>query len=517
MSNSNDPKGGPLSPGQLRPKATAPRAPVSIELTNESESDAITELFLGEGSAVPASQTIPRTGKLAEPHTAWKVVGRAEDMEVEETPVVSPMQPFESISPIQQATQSHLIEAIVQGHLPVYAAGWIPQYAKARAEEVRSAVILVRVRQGNASVECVFPSGTPSISMTPSDSVAAAISLAAGMGAKYWIIQTDAVNEPALWQLEDINRITILTGADETALVACYRTLKGISQTTSTDSETEIHVAVLGATPEKAAHAIDRVSRAGDNFLGRHVSGSLASAKIGAGTASVLYRSSSDHTTIEEVIDTILKLGKLQSPPAANSTAASSVGSRERAVQHEMAALRELQRHTAEHTPCVEHIETPETQDSCAQPKTNTTEVENETDIQPIAPVSRPTSLVAMINDIDAIGITCPIAGGVEFGIAPDGRLHLVAHVDGELNSGHPSNQSRAIEDLMVAAAWATSHAGLLLSAHTSIRLDETDHAPILHVVTTKPREARRLLDTNIRVHLVLPPQDETWISMELN
>lgn len=514
MSNADDTRGGPFSASQMRPKSTAPRAPISIDLNSQSESDAITELFLGEGSAVPASQPcLPKANKLAEPHTAWKVVGREDDMEAEEETgdcaAPSPsLPPFETISPANPPTDSPMIEAVVQGHLPIFAAAWVTQYARARAEEVRSAVILVRVRQGSASVECVFPSGTPAISMTPSESISAALSLAAGMGAKYWIIQTDEVSEPDLWKINNVNRITILTGADEAALVACYRALKGIAQTIRQDTEAEIHVAVLGATPEKAAHAIDRVSRAGNNFLGRRISGSLAAAKIGAGTASVLYRSQSDNPTLEEVVEAISSIPR----PAPK---VSSPTSRQQAVQSEMAALRALNRQTSDPE---EQVDGHESQLPEEQASTHQGREHSEDELSPPVPISRPASLVQMINDIDAIGITCPLASGVEFGIAPDGRLHLVAHVDGELNSGHPSNQSRAVEDLMVAAAWATSHARLLLSAHAAVRLDEHEHSPILHVVTTRPRDARRLLDTHIRVHLVLPPQEEqAWISMELN
>ncbi len=515
MSNQNDQGRGPFSSGNLRPVSSRP--PISIDLNlNETESDAVTELFLGEGSAVPASMPpVHKAKHLAEPHATWKVVGRAEDMDNCDA-VAAQLPPFETIVPANVPQTSPTIEAIVQGHLPTFAAAWVTQYARSRAEEMRSAVILLRVRQGNASVECIFPSGTPSISMTQSDSISDAINLAAGMGARYWIIQTDEVNEPDLWQLEQVNRITILTGADEAALVACYRALKGIAQTTTPESETDIHIAVLGAAPEKAAHAIDRVTRAGDNFLGRRVTGSLAAAKIGAGTASTLYRSSSDLPHLREVVETIASLPKPKlteplPPSAPTSTPVASSGTREQAVRQEMAALRELHRQEA-----AQDFDENEAVPASHHARENTNDVVS--DLHDPVPVSRPTSLVALIDDIEAIGINCPSAGGVEFGIAPDGRLHLVAHVDGELNSGHPSNQSRAVEDLFVAAAWAISHAKLLLSTYVAIRLDNTLHAPILHIITTKPRDARRLLDTNIRVHLVLrASEDQPWIAMELN
>ncbi len=514
MSNQNDQGRGPFNSGNLRPVGSRP--PISIDLNlNDPESDAVTELFLGEGSAVPAS--MPKAKPLAEPHAAWKVVGRAEDMDAFDA-VADQLPPFETIAPAKAVQTSPTIEAIVQGHLPTFAAAWVTQYARSRAEEIRSAVILLRVRQGNASVECIFPSGTPSISMSLSESISDAITLAAGMGARYWIIQTDEVNEPDLWQLEHVNRITILTGADEAALVACYRALKGIAQTTAPESETEIHIAVLGAGPEKAAHAIDRVTRAGDNFLGRRVTGALAAAKIGAGTASTLFRSSSELPHLREVVETIALLPKPKLtepfPPSAPSPTPAPVdasGTREHTVRQEMSALRELHRREA-----AQDVDENENDPALHLTHEQSHVVENEP--REHAAISRPETLVSLIDDIEAIGISCPSAGGVEFGIAQDGRLHLIAHVDGELNSGHPSTQSRAVEDLLVAAAWATSHAKLLMSTHAAIRLDDTLHTPILHIITTKPREARRLLDTNVRVHLVLRASDDhPWISMELN
>lgn len=522
MSTTNDRGRGPTNPNPARAPLVPPRAPVSIDLSgSDSEYDAVTELFLGEGSAVPASKPVSKIKSIAEPLTAWKVVGRPEDMDDPDDPnepdLLAQTSAFDSIAPQGTLVDSPQIEAIVQGHLPVFAAAWITQYARSRAEELHLAVVLIRVRQGFCSVECVLPSGTPAMSMAPSETMDAAIDLARGMGARHWIIQTDEVNEPDLWRLNRVNRITILTSADEAALVACYRALKGIAQATGAESETEIHVAVMGATPEKAAHAIERVTRAGENFLGRSVSGSMAAAKIGAGTASSLYRSNSDSTTLHEVIDAIA------SPPATQPAAPAAGSARADAIQREMAAMREAIREASISAPM-----------NSSRPALEPLHLTDQPDMQPLAdeiaadaeetvppaetPVTRPASLIELIDDIEPLGVSCPSAGGVDFGIAPDGRLHLVAHVEGELNSGHPSNQSRAVEDLFVASAWATAHSRLLLTAHASIRLDEKDHAPILHVVTAKPREARRLLDTSIRVHLVLPPpEDNGWISMELN
>ena len=58
-----------------------------------------------------------------------------------------------------------------------------------------------------------------------------------------------------------------------------------------------------------------------------------------------------------------------------------------------------------------------------------------------------------------------------------------------------------AAKKLLTAAAWAHDHAQLLVAACP--QLTDAEQDPVLHVITENAREARGLLDTGMRVHLV--------------
>ena len=517
------------------------RPPISIDLgDSQHEADEITELFLGEGSAVPASKTGPRHRPISEPLSVWKIVGRPEDLDEPAPERTTSAQNFDEIPSVKNPATT-IVEAVVQGHLPVFAAAWVTQYARSRAEELRRAVVLLRLRQGHVSVECIMPPGAPGMSIPPTATLQMAIETARGMGAKHWIIQTDEVREPELWGSTSLNRITILTGGDEAALVACYRAMKGIAQSTDQHQNLDIHIAVMGVSPEKASHAIERVTRAGEKFLARHITGSSPASKIGAGTASVLFRSTNDTPNLAEVMDLLAHHEAAPGPESSSEptasepeTAAAHV-TREETVQREIAAMRQMllsqPPHEDDESSPVGSI-VPETEEPVSDPAYApfADEPEGPQDFAAAAseaPIhsqqrlnteaARPASLIDFIDDVDPLPIHCPFAGSVEFGVAQDGRLHLIAHVDGEANSGKPSTQAKVLEDLLVASAWALAHSRMLLWSHSSLRLGP-EHKPVLHVVTNKPRESRRLLDTDIRVHLVVKAESERpWIAMELN
>jgi hypothetical protein len=93
--------------------------------------------------------------------------------------------------------------------------------------------------------------------------------------------------------------------------------------------------------------------------------------------------------------------------------------------------------------------------------------------------------------------LECPYAKGVELAAGADGGLHLVAVV----GFGTPAlGVGDAAGQLLTAAAWAGDHAKLLAAACPTLKAIDD---PVLHVLTTSAREARGLLDTGMRIHLV--------------
>ena len=96
------------------------------------------------------------------------------------------------------------------------------------------------------------------------------------------------------------------------------------------------------------------------------------------------------------------------------------------------------------------------------------------------------------------------IAPPVPVAMARDaaGSLHLVARSDSAIDVG------RAWCELDAAAGWAMVNAALLAAA-ASVRIA----TPTRHLLACDPREARRLLDSGVRVYAMCANKDGTPIA----
>ncbi len=121
--------------------------------------------------------------------------------------------------------------------------------------------------------------------------------------------------------------------------------------------------------------------------------------------------------------------------------------------------------------------------------------------------------LAERIAGLKGLEIECPYAAGVELALGTDGRLHLLA---GAGESGPSLGVSDAAQRLLTAAAWAGDHAKLLRAACPAFGGGD----PVLHVVVREAREARGLLDTGMRVHLLSRVEVggvAGWVVVDLN
>src|SRR5690606_24393451 len=107
------------------------------------------------------------------------------------------------------------------------------------------------------------------------------------------------------------------------------------------------------------------------------------------------------------------------------------------------------------------------------------------------------------------LGTACPYEPSVQLARDESGGLHLI------VQAREPAQIDAAVRSLSVVAAWATDHRQLLVAAGAC---DEGQ--PIQrHLLTESPREARRLLDTDIRVHLCASAarMQHGWVVADLN
>lgn len=113
-------------------------------------------------------------------------------------------------------------------------------------------------------------------------------------------------------------------------------------------------------------------------------------------------------------------------------------------------------------------------------------------------------ALAHHLSGLATLNLSCPYAPDVEFALDATGRLQVLARFDRR----HLDESSLGV--LLIAAEWALAHGTLLRAAAPSLtgRADatiNTDHKPVMHVFTAEPKRVRRLLETDVRVHLLSP------------
>lgn len=153
------------------------------------------------------------------------------------------------------------IEAIITGHLPVRGAVWVRAYAAQVARGDGGPVALVRVTPERTSVELVGSS----VDAEPVTDIETAIR-AAGCGSTHWLLHFDELDQVSLLRSGEIDRVTVLSGADEPAIVGAYRLIKTMAD--GGDQVEGVGVAIVGADPANTARASERLVNATRQFLG---------------------------------------------------------------------------------------------------------------------------------------------------------------------------------------------------------------------------------------------------------
>ncbi len=404
-----------------------------------------------------------------------------------------------SVRAAQPAQRASLtVEALVLGHLPVVASAWASQYARQVAQASARPVAMLRLHAGFVSLELV---GAPDGLDLPRAS-----SLEEGLGeaakhVRHWLLRVDDTDEPTLGELEGVDALTLLTGADEAATVASYRTIKNMTQRRDAEegepTGPRITLAVMGSRPDKAREAGDKLSRAAQTFLGRSVVVGVHAARIGPGRSHTLYRGESE-TTVESALDALRRAAESVRPttPALRVT--------EHEPELNAAATNEASVEPASDAFPV-HAFAP------AEPVDVELPEPPEVHVRPIEPKTKRAaadcseSLARHIPLLSPMTVHCPHAPRVELAIDDEGALHLLSDAEPE----------EAMSQLEAARSWADLNRSVLEAVDGRLTASE----PTLHLFTSRPKDARPLIDAELRVHLLAPvsPHEGSWLCVELN
>lgn len=357
---------------------------------------------------------------------------------------------------IQRERAPAEIECLVMGHLPVLGSPWASQYTRCLAESLGAPVGYVQVRDGHATVEVV--GAAPGLEASAGSGLAGAISAAAGVVSR-WVVRVDEAGEAGAASNPAVGTLTLLTAGDQASVVGSYVAVKRVLESSGCEHKS-VRISIMAAAPEAADAAYGRLAEAVRSFTGRPVQRAPGAARIGASGPSTVLYSGPTGVDLEEL------LGML-----ANAEAAAPVPMGE----------------PARPAPASAPSSSPPGAAAAAQ----------------TAPSEEP-DLAGLLGGLSALEVRCPYAPEVQLAADASGGLHLLTR-----------HEPRGTEALATAEAWARAHAGLLAAAGVSGAA-----APVRHLLVGDARDARRLLETDLRVHLLAPVEaagGTVWFCRPLN
>ncbi len=459
-------------PNQNETSPTGPGGYMKLAGIEDGEYDALADLFLGESELAP--EPFSQTGTdSVEPVTTAPVrfKGPPDDSMVPERPIeIMPRLDEHQLKPqLEPQLEPQLdpervlcVEAVLLGHLPVRASLWVRQYACSTARRRGEVVALIRAAAGSTSVDLI--SGTQTIDSAVCGSLHQALARVNTIADRV-ILRVDETTEPELLDREEINEITILTGADEAAIVASYRLIKTITSVWDSDelhTTPHVRLAVMGATGQQVADASAKLSRAVDAFLDRPIEIIDAAGRIDATGTTNIFRDTVAHqatSILDELID--ISSGLVEAPDPAEYFEPQIAEDPQIAAEQLAAAYRE---------------NTPKEQEVIPAPKPT------------------PTGLGSMIAGLTRLETRCPFALDVELCIDQSGELHLVA------GDQHDAPMAR----LETVRAWVRDHLSLILRAEPELAFPDADDRSSeisLHLISADPHTLRGLIDSPVRMY----------------
>jgi hypothetical protein len=460
---------------------------IRLAQIDHDEYDALADLFLGDGElAPPGEPEAPAPDHST--HTPILQLTHGIDDASAETPEARVIESLEATDLHASSLMAELVgeddtaeqegvefvrlprprvELIVLGHLPVRATLWARQYACGSAKSNDEIVALVRAASGSTAIDLIT-GREPERAMGCSDLQAALA--AVHERADRVIMRVDERIEPELLDRPEVSTITILTGADEAAIVASYRLVKTIDATLNDRYEDledapRLRIAVMGSAKDQAEDARYKLQNAVESFLLRDVEIIVGSGRIDATGTTNIFRDTRSHHA-GDMIDGLVAL--------AHETEIQDAKRPDPAVVE----TREVE---------VDEI-TPRPTRRQAESEKARAEQAHDSDIR--------DGLCAMLEGIRPIETRCPKAQGVEFGMDDEGRLQLIV-CDADCHE--------ALERLYTAQSWAREHLGLLLRAEPGLRLPSTDPREdadaVMHLISHEPSALRGIYDTPVRMY----------------
>lgn len=495
--------------------------------------DALAELFLGE-----ADVTRDEPGE--NPH-------RPADDGAEPVAATHEAEHMHRSTETEATAAGRRIDLVIAGHLPIMASAWVRQYAATRAPSDDRPAALVRLLRGRSAVE-LLGGGCERLQAPMADRFEDALRVASA-SAGAWVVRVDEPFELDAAACEGLDTLTVLTGADDAAMVAAYRLLKGLRDTVAARQEAgaslRVRIAVMGCDGAKAEAASSKLRRAAASCLGLELDDAGGSARVTPARGVVLFDREGESTPPEDVVRMLgalpearpsggpvrreaptIKPVKIESDHAesdAASTARSPSTGAGRSV--DASGVAEAARSSHGWTDPVFDLTYEPTDPAAFTPGLRTDPQPRRAEAEPARPkiaatpddAGEPAALPVhggtdapplwrLHGQLQPLHAGCPMAPGVELARDGHGRLHLLTW-DGVPDGG--------MAGLTAAASWARSHAAWLGEPGGGATGE-----PVLHMFTRDAVSARSLVWSDVRVHAVTPVETGEgvrWVRTPLN
>lgn len=442
-----------------------------IAETNSADAfDSLADMFLG-GVSSPAPDSPPKTEHPAASENTHTEQAFTCTPSLDQTPV----------------TAAHpIIEGLILGHLPMMASLWAAQYVRMCTAQSGLPVGMIRLdaASGQARVELFQPSSDGAQALTlgcPAGSsldLAAAIDAASHKARRIVVLATDASQEVMLAVSPRIHSMAVLTGADDASAVAAYKTIKRLASHTherpSDAPATRFRIAVLGSDKARADALWHRLSDSAREFLDVHIEYAGHAKQIAGGVPGSLLFDGSSAMTLQAIIEGITH----NRPGPADS---SSPATTPRPSTTDTAPMNETANGHYTHTAPAHTTHTPV---ASRLPQT---------------PEAKPAG--TLLAGFSPLAIRCPFDAAAILAVDGSGVPQVIL-------SAVRGNVAEATHRLVTVGAWLWSNRELLAMILPG-KLN-ADTRPTLHLLTDKPAEARRLLDSDIRIHIVVEPSQLT-------
>ena len=346
------------------------------------------------------------------------------------------------------------IELLLPAHLPVQGGLWLVPYAGREAEHGLS--MLVRMHKETIDVAAI---GRGAFDITRCNSIEEVIERI-DIPINHWIVQPPSDADPTSLLHCDADCVTLLSGADQAAVVGAYRLLKGlIAASGEPESLPPIRLVIVGAEERAACDAASRIVQTAHHQLGVQIEVGHPLPAMGSSSTVI---SQVSFTRTSNVVDFVSRL---------RIEVEQETSTEDLPITHQFETHEELPAVEAEY----KAPQMKEAMESVVIPEKE-------------VPITS-TEFTTHVEGLLSIAPRCPEHEHVELAVDSDGCLHVLANADD-------------LRDAGIVAAWTIRHQSLLSLACGGLQLNEST-LPVQHLFTDNAVSVADLHGCGVRLHLL--------------